>query len=131
MKRLFIILAIFLMAVNMMAQESDIPPVYPYESGARYRLFPTRNMYNFLELDTRTGKINQVQWSTKGDSYRFTTSLNNDVLVWSWDTLVDGRFTLYPTSNMYNFVMLDQIDGRTWQVQWNFEEENRGVMRIY
>ncbi len=31
---------------------------------------------------------------------------------------------------MFNFILLDQIDGRVWQVQWNIKEENRGVCRI-
>lgn len=42
----------------------------------------------------------------------------------------NGRFFLYPTTNIYNFILLDQIDGRTWQVQWGKEGE-RGVLRIY
>ena len=29
----------------------------------RYKLYPTENMYNFLQLDTKTGKIDVVQWS--------------------------------------------------------------------
>ena len=42
-----------------------------------------------------------------------------------------GRFCLYPTENTYNFILLDQIDGRVWQVQWNIDEDKRGVWRIY
>lgn len=29
----------------------------------RYKLYPTENIYNFLQLDTSTGKIDVVQWS--------------------------------------------------------------------
>ena len=36
-----------------------------------------------------------------------------------------GQFKLYPTKNMYNFVMVDVVDGITYQVQWSLEEENR------
>ena len=43
----------------------------------------------------------------------------------------NGRFFLYPTQNMYNFILLDQVDGRTWQVQWSTEESKRLVYRIY
>ena len=43
----------------------------------------------------------------------------------------NGRFFLYPTENIYNFLLLDQIDGRTWQVQWSTEESKRLVYRIY
>ena len=41
-----------------------------------------------------------------------------------------GRFTLYPTQNTYNFVMLDQLDGYTYQVQWSGDWENRFVLPI-
>ena len=43
----------------------------------------------------------------------------------------NGRFKLYPTGNMYNFLMVDVIDGRTWQVQWNIDEDKRLVSIFY
>lgn len=43
----------------------------------------------------------------------------------------NGRFKLSPTDNIFNFIMVDVIDGRTWQVQWAIEESNRLVLRIY
>tara|TARA_B110000902_G_scaffold202997_1_gene230645 strand:- start:316 stop:900 length:585 start_codon:yes stop_codon:yes gene_type:complete len=43
----------------------------------------------------------------------------------------NGRFFLYPTTNIYNFILLDQIDGRTWQVQWNIDKDKRGTWVIY
>jgi len=43
----------------------------------------------------------------------------------------NGRFKLYPTGNIYNFIMVDVIDGRTWQVQWNIDDNKRLVYRIY
>ena len=42
----------------------------------------------------------------------------------------DGRFTLYATSNMFNFSLLDQIDGRVWQVQWSTDGEGNMVIPI-
>lgn len=47
-----------------------------------------------------------------------------------WDIAQNGRFKLYPTDNMYNFIMLDVIDGDTYQVQWSIEEDERIVMPI-
>ena len=47
------------------------------------------------------------------------------------DIAQNGRFKLYPTGNMYNFVMVDVIDGRTWQVQWNIDYDKRLCYRIY
>ena len=43
----------------------------------------------------------------------------------------NGRFKLYPTGNMYNFIMVDVINGRTWQVQWSTKENERLVLRFY
>ena len=43
----------------------------------------------------------------------------------------NGRFKLYPTGNMWNFIMVDVIDGRTWQVQWNIDENKRLVYKFY
>jgi|TARA_Y100000991_G_scaffold182312_1_gene145441 hypothetical protein len=47
------------------------------------------------------------------------------------DIAQNGRFKLYPTGNMYNFVMVDVIDGRTWQVQWNIDDDKRIVRRFW
>ena len=41
-----------------------------------------------------------------------------------------GQYKLYPTENMYNFVMVDVIYGHTFQVQWNIDEDKRFVQRI-
>ena len=43
----------------------------------------------------------------------------------------NGRFKLYPTQNMYNFIMVDVIDGRTWQVQWNIDKDKRLIYSFY
>ena len=43
----------------------------------------------------------------------------------------NGRFKLYPTDNTYIFIMVDVIDGRTWQVQWNIDEDKRLIYSFY
>ena len=95
-----------------------------------YKLFPTTNMWNFLKLDTRNGKMWQVQYSIKDeDGYRGEVVLNGSSLLPNGNG-GNGRFTLIPTQNMYNFILLDQQSGKTWQVQWSFEEEQRLVIPI-
>jgi len=42
----------------------------------------------------------------------------------------NGRFKLYTTNNMYNFIMVDVINGRTWQVQWSTKFSGRLVIRF-
>lgn len=93
-----------------------------------YKLYPTQNMWTFLKLDTRSGQIWQVQYNTKADA-RFETWLNFISLVNPEDE-VAGRFELFPTQNMWNFILLDQIDGKVWQVQWSQDYENRQIMSI-
>ncbi|WP_201799466.1 hypothetical protein [Zobellia amurskyensis] len=93
-----------------------------------YRLFPTQNMWTFIKLNTRNGKMWQVQYSMDVNK-RFESNLSLISLV-DIDYEVDNRFTLYPTQNTWNFILLDQIDGRTWQVQWSIDYGKRGIMRI-
>jgi hypothetical protein len=93
-----------------------------------FRLYPTQNMWNFIKLDTRNGKIWQVQYGIKSEA-RFETVLNGITLT-SSDKEENNRFALYPTQNFYSFMLIDQLDGRTWQVQWSTEPENRGIFPI-
>ena len=96
----------------------------------RYQLFPTQNKWTFLKLDTMTGQIWHVQY-TVDSTPNMQYVLDDNIRISSWEEAICGRFTLYPTQNMYNFILLDTIDGRCWQVQWNIEEKNRGVWGIY
>lgn len=67
----------------------------------RYKLYPTENIYNFLQLDTSTGKIDVVQCSLD-DGKEGSVTLNDEDL--SLDTGC-GTFELYPTKNMYQFIL--------------------------
>ncbi len=97
----------------------------------KYKLYKTLNNWTFLELDTQTGKIWQVQFSTQGPDYRYKTILDNTTKISSFDLPISGRFELYGTENIYNFVLLDRIDGRCWQIQWSQNKEFRNSWRIY
>ncbi|MCO5234859.1 MAG: hypothetical protein M9933_01220 [Chitinophagaceae bacterium] len=119
----------YLQLISFFKSTSEAPRQNISTDSAVSRLFSTQNMYTFIKLDTRNGKMSQVQWSTKGSEYRFETTLSDISRVDKVDERV-GRFFLYPTTNIYNFILLDQIDGRTWQVQWGKEGE-RMVIPIY
>ena len=97
----------------------------------RFKLYKTENMWTFIELDTQTGKTWQVQYSVSGPRYRFKTILDDESKLRSYDLHVSGRFELYPTANSYNFVLLDRIDGRCWQVQWSIDEDKRMCLPIF
>jgi hypothetical protein len=81
-----------------------------------YRLFSTQNMNTVIKLDTRNAQIWKVQWNTESKS-RFVTILS-DIYQVNKDEEKNGRFFLYPATNVYIFILLDQIEGRTWQVKW-------------
>lgn len=88
-------------------------------------LYPTTNMYTFLKLDTRNGKIWQVQYSM--DENEFECILNDIEIVSDGKP---GQFALYPTTNNWTFILLDTINGDTYHVQWNQDKNKRGVYRI-
>lgn len=94
----------------------------------RYKMYPTENMYNFLELDTKTGIIKQVQWAMKREDETIFP-INTEDLTSNY-CFGPGTFELYPTKNIYQFVLLDKTDGRVWHVQWGLEEEHRWIRRI-
>ena len=95
---------------------------------ANFELYSTSNLWTFIKLDTRTGQMWQVQYDVKGDN-RMEVVLNGTSFAQGENTQ-SGRFGLYPTQNMFTFIMLDRNDGRTWQVQWSIEESNRMVLPI-
>ncbi len=82
---------------------------------AAFQLYSTQNHSTLLMLDTRDGRIWQVHWSIKEDSYTGTIPINSKSLA---GQNKPGRFTLYPTTNVWNFILLDQDNGRTWQCQF-------------
>jgi hypothetical protein len=130
MKAKLITLIFVLFGTISFAQSTSEVPIQNIstDSTVVYRLFSTRNMYTFIKLDTRNGQMWQVQWGTE-NKHRFESTLSAISLI-NKDEEKNGRFFLYPTTNIYNFILLDQIDGRTWQVQWG-KEEDREVIRIY
>ena len=96
----------------------------------RYKLYPTENIYTLLELDTKTGIVKQVQWGL--DSQEEGTWYINSIDLNKWDGgYGSGSFELYPTKNMYQFILIDQTDGRKWHIQWGIGDNKRWIRRIY
>jgi hypothetical protein len=129
MKTKFITMIFVLFTNFSFAQSTSQPPIQNISSDSSvvFRLFSTKNTWTFIKLNTRNGQLWQVQWDT-GRS-QFQTILSEISRV-DKDEEKNGRFFLYPTTNIYNFILLDQIDGRVWQVQWSTEAKERMVMRI-
>lgn len=124
-------LCMIMFAISLNAQDASSQmktTIASPDSNVNFRLYRTFNRWTFLKLDTRTGKINHVQYSMDGDAMQY--SLNDYPLV-DEEGAKTGRFFLYPTENIYTFILLDQVDGRVWQVQWNIDKSKRGIWRIY
>jgi len=126
MKRATILGVLLLLATIAFAADETPVPEPTQDPDAPYRLFRTLNIYTLLKLDTRTGQIWQVQWGD--ENHRFTVPLSTAILLSAstkeHPTIAKpGRFTLCPTENIYTFVLLDQEDGRTWQIQWGDEKK--------
>lgn len=100
---------------------------YMDENRGRYKIYKTDNIYNMLKLDTATGWIEQVQWSLDSNK-EFSIALNPQILSYKGKI---GTFELFPTNNIYQFILLDTTDGRVWHVQWGTESEKRWIRRIY
>lgn len=98
------------------------------KENGKYKLVKTENVWTFLKLNTRNGKISQVQFSIKDDN-AFETDLNEVALVEPKEEF-NNRFTLYATQNMFNFLLLDTHNGKVWQVQWSIEPSQRLIVRI-
>ena len=95
----------------------------------RYKMYQTENIYNLLKLDTMTGAIWQVQYGMNKDAEAMQVAIDSWPLVWSSDSH-PGRFELYPTKNMYTFILLDTDTGDVYQVQWNTDPMKRFRTKI-
>ena len=124
----FVLLTIVSFSQNQTIQTKTVQQKLISETTI-FQLFPTQNYWTFIKLDTRSGKMWQVHFTIKDDGGQGELLLNSLSLV-SKEKEVNGRFTLYPTENMYNFLLLDQIEGDVYQVQWSMEAKNRFIFPI-
>lgn len=124
---LYTTFALLSMITNAQTDVRQVRPDFSQSPTATYRLFPTRNMWIFIKLNTTDGRLWLVQYSTEDGQLEIPLSETKRVAT---ENQKNGRFTLYSTQNMYNFLLLDQIDGRVWQVQWSMSGTNNLVIPI-
>ena len=102
------------------------------KAAPTFEMYATDNMWTFLELDTARGRIWQVQYSVSNSSNAFSVPLNTISLP-EYSEMKDtfsGRYKLYKTQNMYNFILLDTATGAAWQAQWSQDADKRGIIPI-
>ena len=121
MKRLFIFLATALMTVSVMAQEQIQFNAVNHETNStlRYKLYPTFNMWTYLKLDTQTGRVSMLIFSTNNLNEEGEIYIGMPIEVYTGSEVKNGRYELYPTTNMWTFLMIDQINGNTYHIQWS------------
>jgi hypothetical protein len=130
----FVLIFLLSCGIHKLYSQTSTTPE-PVKSKVEYRnlnavfnLYPTENYFTFLKLDTRNGKMWQVQYNMDSEK-RFTTTLNDIELVIKSEES-NQRFMLIPTTNIFTYILMDQIDGRTWQVQWNVDPLKRMILPI-
>ncbi|MDE3152039.1 MAG: hypothetical protein KGL93_07305 [Gemmatimonadota bacterium] len=95
----------------------------------RFELVPTQNIWTFLLLDSSNGRVWQVHYAVTDSAFAGRLPLNELELA-PPASAHPGRFVLRETQNIFTFLLLDQDDGRVWQVQWSNDEKSRGIVRV-
>ncbi len=119
MKRLFILFAAAIMTVGVIAQEQIQFNAVNHEinTSLRYKLYPTFNMWTYLKLDTQTGRVTMLQFSTNSRTEEGEIYIGIPMETYVGDEAKNGRYELYPTTNMWTFLMIDQMNGNTYHIQ--------------
>lgn len=92
MKKTTLLFILFLTGLMACSTPEDKPKQQSNAAPA-FQLFPTTNMWTFIKLDTRNGRMWQVQYDIQGDD-RMEVVLNENYLAGN-DSAGNGRFTLY------------------------------------
>lgn len=126
MKKAILTLVLLLgWAINSIAADPATVVASTSTVTNNFVLYPTFNNYTFLKLDTRNGRIWQVQYAM--DENEFEVVLNDKPMVY---TEKAGQFALYPTTNNWTFLLLDTLNGDVWHVQWSHDVSNRVIIPI-
>lgn len=119
------LMAFFVVSCNNTVKTESQVPTKAIQTNTmdtpRFKMIETENIHILLKWDTRTGKTWMVQYGL-GDTPAVENLIPRSNLLSeaeSWN----GRFELYPTKNMFNFIMVDTYGGNTYQVQWSIDDE--------
>lgn len=132
MRKILIAITIVLVFTGQASAQSEIKFKTPPQQriDVRYRIFDTDNMWTKLLLDSRTGRIWQIAFSVEKEGVRLKLPVNKTSLVNEKDAK-DGRFTLYPTDNMWTFILVDQENGNVYQIGFSIDSDGfRGIIPL-
>ena len=130
-----LIALLFIIPIFSFAQECKIP---------KYKVYPTENKEVSLKLDSATGEVWQVEIGVEtGEEIASKIDFISNKTVSTFEKVTDfsdvmknfrvaqnGRFELFPTNSIYEFLMVDTILGTTYQVQWHNQQEKRLISAI-
>ena len=80
-----------------------------------YEFFQTKNYHNQLRLNTKTGEVYQVQ--DDGGSWIICSHITPS-------STTPYRYWLYPTRNMWTWILVDLFTGKIWQCQYSVESSD-------
>lgn len=120
-KRIIAILVAVIMTAGVIAQERMQFNAVNHEtnSALRYKLYPTFDDGIFLKLDTQTGHVSMLQYSANNKENKGEIYIGIPTEVYEGNEAVNGRYEVYPTANMWVFLMIDQINGNTYHIRWS------------
>ncbi len=94
----------------------------------RFKLYQTEDMNTLLELDTKTGIVRQIHWALKSDEEDVYSINANDLS--NGNDLGPNVFELYATKNMYQFILINKVNGTKWHIQWGDDKDHRWIRKI-
>jgi hypothetical protein len=132
--KVFAVLCLLTPGLSLRTLAQDVPrgaervTIAPRHTDVRFTLTPTQNIWTFLLLDSNNGRVWQIHYSIADSAFAGRLPINEDVLTPPASAHI-GRFALQDTQNTFNFLLLDQDDGRVWQIQWSYDKSKRGIVR--
>ena len=132
MKNYTVLAIIILLNTNLFAQvyiqknENDLYQVNDNYIKT-YSILPTVHWGYLIKLNTRTGQMWQIEFNHK-KTKQLEIPLSNLSLIEKQNE-VDNRFKLLPADSS-NFLLLDQINGKIWQVTWDIRFEKNKIAAI-
>lgn len=128
MKKLFILILFYSLFIGFCFSEQILKTEPIQNPDAGHRIFRTDNNFIFFQLDTTTGKLWIIE--NNGADGTFKKHIFNSKNLAEGKTPKQGRFTMYPTWDRWVFILVDQIDGTLWKVNWSFEKEKNSLSLI-
>lgn len=92
---------------------------------------PEATIRRIVQVSKQFFRIQPGLWALDKEKEFSVTINDEDLSNFASRYYEAGSFELYPTKNMYQFILLNKEDGRKWHVQWGIESNKRWIRRIY